>query len=194
MAAGDLTTLANVRAMLQKATGDTDQDAVISAEITRASAAITTYAQREFAPPVTAAARKFAYTGGGVLYLGSYDLRTVTLMQIDTDGTASTLATTDYKLRPLTPRLGVYTSLLLPNHAASDLFPREVTITGDWGFAIVPADVEEACLLTVVERIRRDVSAFSGSFPEEDGTSPRPIGIPFAARQILDSYRRPLVA
>jgi hypothetical protein len=192
---GDLTTLAAVRLMLQKDSADTAQDTIIQSVITRASVAIMHYAGREFAPQSTAA-RKFAYTGGGVLYFGSNDLQAATLVQIDTDLTGLTLTpATDYRLWPLEPPDGVYTSMLLPTQAASAATVREVTITGDWGFPSIPADVEEACILTVVERIKRDVSGYTQTFPDDESGAPqRPIGIPFAARQILNVYRRPMVA
>lgn len=191
----DLTTLAAVRAFMQKPAADTDQDTLIQQAITRASAAIMNDVDREFVPQSTGLARKFSYTGGGYLYFGSYDLRAVTLAQIDTDLTPVTLATTDYVLQPLQPREGVYTWMKLPNHAASEWSPREVTITGNWGFPSIPADVEEACILTVIDRLKRDVSGYTQSaYSEDAATILRPISIPLAARRLLDPYRRPLVA
>jgi hypothetical protein len=49
-----------------------------------------------------------------------------------------------------------------------------VTITGDWGYPSVPADVEDACIKTVGIWLKRDVSAFSRTYNLDEGRTERP--------------------
>lgn len=200
MASTDLTSLAAVRAFLQKPTADTNQDAEISTLITAASTAIMRWTGREFAPAVTSTARIFAYKGGGILDLAPYDCRSVSAVVLDTDLGASdqtTLETTDFALRPLPVRDGVYQWLRLPNHGVADSpgrFPeRQVTVTGTWGFAAVPENVAHACIVTVAIWLRRDVAAFSTTFSINEDRLERPEAMPSAVIGLLSPYRRPTV-
>jgi hypothetical protein len=208
MAAQDLTSLANVKAFLQR--NDTQQDPLIASLITRASDTIHRQTGREFAPATTSATRAFAYTGGGILDLYPYDVRSITAMTIDSDGgTPTTLvANTDYQLRPLPARDGVYQYLRLLTQDTGDpgvLTPgwpsdgapssrvpseRQISITGAWGFATVPGDIEHACIVTVVTWLRADVQAFSTSFSIDEGRLQRPEALPSAVQALLAPYRR----
>ena len=196
----DLTTLGAVRTFLEKAGAETGEDDLIQQLITRASKTIMTWTQREFAPATASAARSFAYSGGGLLSLAPYDLRSVTTIQFDTDTSSpTTLATTDYALRPLNTAYGTYDLLRVPNFTVADQpdkigAERVVTITGAWGFASVPADVEQAAIITVADWLRADASAFTRSFNVEAGQFEYPRGIPDKARAILSPYRRIPVA
>lgn len=189
----DLTTLANVRAFLQKNTADTAQDGIIQQLITRASAAIETYAGREF-HPTNNATRTFNYLGGSFISLSPYELRTITEATIDTGTSDETdLTATDYWFSPATSPGGTYQALSLPsdstiyNNSSNDR--RVLSITGDWGFASVPPDVEHACIVTVAIWLRRDVAAFSTTFSIDEQRLERPESLPSAARAIIDTYR-----
>jgi hypothetical protein len=68
---------------------------------------------------------------------------------------------------------------------------REITITGNWGFASIPADVEHWAIITVVTWLRRDVSVFERTFDLAEDRVERPRELPSAVIQGLGHYRRP---
>jgi hypothetical protein len=68
-AGSDLCTLDDVREFLQEPTADTQQNAIITGLINRASATIMRWTAREFAPRTDNALRTFTYTGGNRLDL-----------------------------------------------------------------------------------------------------------------------------
>lgn len=192
----DLTTVADVREYLQLPTAQTDQNLFIQTLITQASIAIMRYAQREFAPAVTATARKFPYARGGVINLAPYDLRTVTSIEIDTDTDDETALTTDdYRLLPVTSPDGTYTSVQIrgyslgPDSSLTDYDRyREVTITGNWGFSAVPTDVKLAANIMVGWLLRQH-SSMPGVGVENLGDRFGPVMWPSSVRQLLDHYR-----
>lgn len=184
----DLTTLAAVRSFLQKGTTETGQDVIIGSLITRASRLIEAETGREFTP-TTGQARTFVHREGRLLQVG--DLRSVTSIVLDTQLAASsqtTLASTDYALRPKPARDGIYQWVRLPGYPG--VVDREVTITGDWGFATIPDDVAHACIVTVAIWLRRDVAAFERTFSIEEDRLERPQALPSAVRSGLAHYRR----
>ena len=189
----DLTTLSAVRSFMQINAADTEQDAEMSRLITRASQEIIREFEREFAPATASAAREFEYDGDGWLNLAPYDLRSVSLVRIDTDSSPVTTLTTDeYRLFPYPNPHGVFTDLRLQVWGGSPtrFRNRRVEITGAWGFATVPSDVEHWCIITVATWIRRDAAAFSTTFRLEDDRLERPEALPAAVRAGLGHYRR----
>lgn len=190
MAAGDLTTLANVRAFLQKNTNDTAQDSVIQQLITRASAAAEAYCSREFHATANTT-RTFNYLGGGSLFLAPYEARSISQLRWDTDTTSPTTASsTDYWLDGIGP---TYQTLMLPSLSVTDtpgrVSRRTVEITGSWGFETVPYDVEHAVIVTVAMWLRRDVAAFSTTFSIDEQRLERPEALPSSVRGLLAPYR-----
>lgn len=196
MAAGDLCSLSEVRSFLQKTGGDTAQDTIIQSLITRASAAISRHAERQFAPTETATTHTFEheFNRDGFVDLAPYDLRTVTSVQIDTDtGTAGTLGTSEWRLFPQPPADGVYTAIrLVPTTRGgwSRFRHVQIQITGDWGFAAVPEDVKHCAIVTTAIWLRRDVAAFSSTFKLDEDRVERPEGLPSSVRATLASWRR----
>lgn len=177
---------------------DTAQDALIETLIDSVSHHIMLYTNREFVPPGTAqVTRVFRYNGGGVLDLAPYDARSVSQVRIDTDTTSpTTLSSDQYRTAPVTCPDGVYTHLHLlgVNVPVSTVehYPmyRVVEVTGVWGFAAVPKNVELAANITI-QYILRTTSQFMGD--EFDGTAGMAgarIAIPGAARDLLSPYRR----
>jgi hypothetical protein len=196
MAAIDLATLADVRAFLQEPAGDTQQDAIISPLITRASRIIIRWAGREFAPKADGATRVVTYHGGGYLDLAPYDLRAATTVTLDSDQPSPIALTagTDYLLRPAAAVDGVYQAMRLPTYLTAPSEGRAVTIIGNWGWPTVPEDVAHACIVTVAIWLKRDVSAFSRTFNIDEGRTERPQALPSAVIDMLAPYRTPVVA
>lgn len=198
MAAIDLTTRANVRAFLQKPAGDTAQDAIIDALVTAASRLIMDECEREFAPVTATATRTFSVArrnGALWLDLNPYDLRTVTQVRVDTDTSSpTTLASDEYRLWPRPNKDGTFLAIKLQpqSHSIGRIAweDREVQVTGAWGFAAVPEDVEMWCRITVAIWLRRDVQAFSTTFSIEEDRLERPEALPSAVRSGLRHYRR----
>jgi hypothetical protein len=197
----DLCTLAQVREYLQKPGADTNQDGLISAMISRASAAIEEWTQRWLAPR-TAVTNTFRVDG---LYVdfAPYDLRTATTVSLHPEGTPTVLtANTSYQLLPIggTDSLDTFTGMMLSAQIStyssnSTRFGYEqVSVLGNWGPATVPLDVTHACVITVGLWIRREVGAFSATFsPDVDVADTRPLAIPGAAMRMLAPYRRAVI-
>jgi hypothetical protein len=183
--------------------GQTGKDSLIEDLISRASLAIMEHARREFITDGSlSTTRLFVYEGGGILDLAPFDLRTLTSVTIDTDGTspADTVLTADqYRCEPRSKRHGVWTHLQLrglsprPASSVDDWVPsREVEIVGTWGFAAVPEDVAQATILTVMHMYRHFGQAYQASAYGDgvDVTTEGRRALPFAAVEMLRPYRR----
>lgn len=201
--ASDLCTLTDVRVALEIPATDTSRDPLISSLITAASGAIMLECEREFAPVTASATRRFRIDSW-VMSLAPYDLRTVSsfVLHPESSSPITLTAGTDYNLEPVTSKTGTYTSVQFSAYLAS--LPSSQTafsfgyalcdITGAWGFASVPEDVQRACVITVASWLRKDVSALVG--PELDlggGIAPAfapTMEIPHAAMALLSPYYR----
>ena len=203
MAAQDLCSLSDVRAALEIPGSDTSRDSLISTLITTASDAIMEEVEREFAPTTASATRRFKIDTW-MFSLAPYDLRSVTSFVLHPEASSplTLTANTDYQLAPVTSKTGTYTSVQLSAYLAA--LPSSQTafafgyalcdITGSWGFASVPTDVNRATVITVASWLRKDVSALVG--PEIDlggGIAPAfapTMEIPHAAMALLAPYYR----
>ena len=199
MAYPDLTTTSNVRAFLQKPTGDTAQDSIIGTLISRASLAIMRYTEREFITSASGStAREFEVEllRDGFMSLAPYDAQagTITLVELDTDlSTSRTLSADEYRTWPIPAKDGVVSALrLIPiSFGGFHRFRhRRVKVTATWGWTSVPADVEHAAIITVATWLKRDISAFSTTFKLDEGVTERPEILPSAVRALLAHYRR----
>lgn len=201
----DLVDVQTVRARLRMPKVEDDQDPVLEQLISSASAHIIDAYQHEFAPATSVAtARVFAYRGGGILDLAPYNAQsgTITTTVVDTDGATSNTLTqyTDWQASPTPSQWGVVNYLRLPTlspyvftqfpaYDVGHLAWRQVTVTAKWGYATVPAPVQEAAILTVMDWYRRDSSrpAFTPQEDLDDGAS-RDVAIPQRARWLLRGF------
>lgn len=207
-----LTTVANVREMLPDANADSDRLTIL---INSYSTAIKKYCAREFESGGTAT-RKFRYEGNGFLDLAPYDLRSITSVTAYTDlptseqvtlAAASSTTEADYRLMPLNATdEGTYLWMLLPQldvkfssttgYQPSELKGVQVSVAGTWGMATVPADVELACIVAVVNAYRNPGSFQSVSVGGYSLTEVPDVSIdgsrslPVDARNLLAPYRR----
>lgn len=197
-AAGHLCEVAEVREAMESA--NREADSVIEALIEAASVAITKHASREFTPTAAGVTRIFR-GDGHLIDLAPYDLQAASAVtDTPVGGTATTLvAGTDYDLDG--PYLGgTYLYLRRPStwtRSANGFGYSRLAVTGTWGMAVVPADVRQACVVTVRSWLRRDaaVPAFA-TLDDGRGIVPGPAGgwmLPMAAKQLLEPYRRVVV-
>lgn len=197
MATGDLTSLANVRSFLRIPDAQTSSDTLLTTLVSQASRAIKKHTGRDFAPDETGSvARVFHYYGGGLLYFTPFDCRTVTAVSIDTDtdGPLTLTVDDDYTLLPVTVPDGVYECMELKGQYAGSRQAnglkswREVTVTGTWGFASVPADIAVAANMLVAFWYRQH-SAVPGSDLAGEGDRFGPVNMPTGVMQLLAPYR-----
>jgi hypothetical protein len=193
----DLTTLAAVRSFMLTPAADTGQDDLVQSSITRASLACMRYMDRQVRPLDTVDAVRMFRIGGASRSrtIPVKDLSaaptTIRVLADDAVTAVTTVQVSDRLLLPLDRQSTdpIEAIRLLP--AAGPLAPEwYVEVTGKWGWPVVPADVEEACILTVVARMRSNVQAFATAVNLADSDAlGRPEGIPQSARRLLDYYR-----
>lgn len=191
MAHGDLTSVAAVQRAYRGA-GNTRVE-LIGEYITRASAAIARWAEREFVGPPDPLQRRYLLEGR-TLELAPYDLRPGEALAIvvDPDGVARTLTPPEYRLRPLPVRHGVVERIEIPLAAGGRGV--EVAVSGTWGFAELPPDIEEACIHQVAEWLRVS-QAITPNTPDlgEPGFAPAR-ALDTKTRWLLAPFRRPVLA
>jgi hypothetical protein len=170
-----------------------EQDALISTLITAASRTICQWAGRQFAPAETNATHSFIWDGADRVYFTPYDLRTATLAQLDTDLGSAGHAHRGDRLRARAVEQRGRRLHRLQHRLHGRATPgarRLLTVTGDWGFASVPADVQHACNVTVKWWIENDVSAFSSGFDANTDQFTRGRALPDGIKDMLSAYRR----
>ena len=206
----DLCTIADVKNSLEPAIASTTRDPLIQTLITAASDKIMDWCEREFAPVTASAARRFDVPlgqnpdGGWVADLSPYDLRTATTVTLHPESTSPVVvAATDYSLEPFSNADNVYYKIRLsPYLSMTSSFAirfgyAQVSITGAWGFAAVPARVNRACVLAVRSWLRQNPAAYA--FPDTnmvDGVqpeAPQTYTLPGGTLMLLDHYKRAAV-
>ena len=201
--ATNLCSLADVREGLQLTATDRGRDALIQTLIPAASRALMIEAGREFAPASNAGVERRVRADRRLVDLSPWDLRSATEVVLHPEsGSPETLAATEYQLLPVHSPWGVYTSLLLSRRVDpcsgstyTDFGFSLLDITGSWGWASIPADVRQACVVTVASWLRRDVASFAFSNLDEATAQSAEIfasyGVPPPARRLLAPYKRP---
>lgn len=192
---------------------DAVEDELVELDINGYSRACIEFTSRQFKPVENAGTvKKFRYNGLGLLDFAvlSTEAQAVTLVRYGTDGTAPTpIAWTadDFRLEPRNKtKDGTYLYMNLPRLArgafpanAPGLFDREVEVTGTWGMAAVPSDVELACLIAVANAWRNpegfESRDLGGGVVIEDldteETSPGvQLSLPPDSRNLLQPYVR----
>lgn len=153
-------TLAQVKAAMRIPTADTVDDALIETAIESASRQIDGHCQRRFY--TTSATR--VYTPNDSYICEIDDLVTLTTLrtQSDIDGTYDTTwASTDYQLEPLNKLAGGLEVSWTQIRAVGDfLFPTfggeaTVQVTGTFGWATVPSEIKQACIILSQRQYKR---------------------------------------
>ena len=131
---------------------EADELRFLAGLINAKSAAIRKHTRRQFKPTEDAQVKKYSYDGSGRLLLAPFELRNLTSIKLYTDQAQSSwwdllpLTSTraaDYTLEPRQRTVvGTYLSVKLPRLRRGEY---EVTVVGDWGAGVVPADVKQIC-------------------------------------------------
>lgn len=194
---GWLCEIEDVRQAMETKSTDRDLDDQIARLIPAASSLIQAETQRELVPTATAT-RDFRIAGNAV-DLSPYDLRQATAVTLDPGGAATLLAAGagGYELRPFGgTKHGVYTEIVLSKlltlTPSLDFGSLALRVAGAWGFATVPEEARQACIVTVRSWTRRDLASYAQYDPDV-GVQPAPIGtyaLPLAAKTILRTLNR----
>lgn len=172
--ANALTSLVNVRAYLQFPATDTSKDTLLENLINRASAAIESDCGREFK---TRTQTETHYLDEATRRLMVKQFPITAITSITDDGTALTAdELADCENRE------TYIKLDTEREGKVD-----VVYTA--GYATIPADLEQACILLVMYYYKMDVANFSTVFAES-GAVFRPSRLPPHMAFLTDKYRK----
>ncbi|MBA3689781.1 MAG: hypothetical protein H0W82_00010 [Actinobacteria bacterium] len=186
----------DVRAFLDKPVGDVAQDDTIQGFIARASDVIRTWTGREFvAAGINPATRLFdvgGYNGSREVPIGDLASTPTAVGVVDADGVSvSTVAVaTNVVALPLARGPGDPITSLRLRSAVALSGSYLLSVTGTWGFPLIPGDVRQACITTVGIWMRRDIQAFTQTFNVSEDRLERPEALPSAARAMLNHYLR----
>lgn len=155
MAANDLTTLTVFKDYAQIDTGDTAADATIGRLITWASGVIRSYLQRSITIPQVTEQRTLYFEGEKSKLLEDKVADITEVLAplaylVEGEIYSTELVIVEYEYE----QSNAFTRLLLPV-----LTTGVVQITGTWGWATPPSDLEYACTVQVDEWFRGNVQA-----------------------------------
>jgi hypothetical protein len=218
----DLITLSEFRTAQGVDPTDTRNDDRWEQMITYASDAVLSYTERDFGSVNINETRTFAYDGSG--YLDIDDAATITsvVFTYPYGGQTITLDTNDWQARPQRrDDAPVYYYLVLPGYIGGfgspemgftynlDVYaaehgnwalPQTVSVTGNWGWPIVPPAVKQAVIWTVQEWFDRpsgesltseSIEGWSRAWGSRStGTTAAGLGIPDRARDLLAAYAK----
>lgn len=198
-----LTTLAAVKAYIGgQAQSTTTDDSIVEDMINAASELLIIATGREFRSLSTSATRVVEVNADGTVDLGGYELRAVSSITANPEGSSPTaLTAADYQLTPVDITSGGgYRGLRLFNgyRHPGDGHVGTVSITGSWGWQTVPASIELLCRVQVKQwydrdkQNRSDIVATDGS--QQVSYSPA-LGLsPSVRRAAVEAWSVPVVA
>lgn len=186
-------TLAKIKAVHKITSTDATDDGVLEDMITHASRIIDGLTRRTFYARTET--HYYDAPDGDSLFIDDDDLLAITTL---TNGDASTIASTKYKLYPLNSlpkweiRLLPSTGLYWTSTSSGDN-DSAITVAGSWGYSsTTPADIEAACNDIVI-------NAYHSRFGENTsgaatitgaGVVITPQDIPASAWTVIKTYRR----
>lgn len=202
-----------VKEFLEMDSSDSSRDSIIESMIKAASSMIRREVKRRFTVPRATEGRVFYPDGTGSIYLDEMFEESDITGVVDADGYE-----VRYEFRPdyYGPEaMGGY--LLLPEASNqfggfgdrpfpaehSDWFtrnltgfntgvppyPRSVTVTGTWGYATTPEEIEYLARRTVAIWVKGDISHFSETYSVAEDRVARPEKLPSAVRAALAEWK-----
>lgn len=212
MALIDLTTYKNLMGVQS---GNTRDDAQITALLEPASQAIQTYTGRNFALATTSSSRSYLYDGSGFMDID--DCTAVTTVQVTYPNTTPyTLTSDEYQAMPdgnpvyyylilyggiaaygISPEMGF--TYNLDQYPFTQYKPPTVSVTATWGWSAVPYDVQLATALTIQNFVATKnaaeglsaeaIEGYSRSWGSRQGLMTA-MAVPNKARDLLAAYQR----
>ena len=179
--------------------GDNIDDTRLGEALDSASSEIERWCQRQFNDAGAASARTYTADGYSLLRVDDFHTTVGLVVATDTgeDGSyATTWASTDYQLEPLNgvvdgrPGWPYNRIRAVGSYTFPLLWPRRtsVQVTARWGWAAVPAQVTEACLLIAAESFKLGDAPFGVAGFSEFG--PVRVRMNSRAQSLLTPYRR----
>lgn len=219
MADIDLLTLDELKVALNIDPTDNRLDTLQAQAITDASRAIMNFTERDFGSPAVTETRDFEYDGSGYLEIDDADSVTDIAMKVVGSDPLPVDATTWAAMPTRSAHSPVYFYVILPEvvnrgvspamgftrnldqwaaeHGMPQL-PTLMSVTGTWGWPIVPEDVKRAAIWTVREWTTSPdadedlsseaIAGFARSWGGQGGSAK--LAIPNAARDLLAAYQR----
>lgn len=198
----DLCTVAQVKEMLESSSSATDS--LVQNMITRASFEIERRYQRYFTDHGTST--KIYRVDGNIIDLAPREVRSVSSLTLRDPEQSMSLAMSspsDYQLRPVGgwDDMGTYTQIALNLNIAVGGFAinwdsAEMVVAASWGPTVIPYDVTDACIKTVVSWLDRAFNSYAWQQMNSEGNvDVRPdkfsgYSIPASAHRILQVYDR----
>lgn len=175
---------------------------VLDQTIAAATSRVENYTRHRFTQE-TATTKRFSMFEGGLIDLSPWDLRSVpatVTLDLDISPSGVELTPWNWRVEPRTAPHGIYTHLLLAygyparaqtnwwadDHHAATTLGRQLSVTADWGWPVLPADLKTAII---------ELAATMWANPKgEQQPSVRlldNLGWPQGVKPIIDSYARP---
>lgn len=197
--ANGYTTLAELKTFVSIALADTNHDADLERCVESASRMIDNYCGRIFYDTGTATAKTFKPSSP--YYVDVPDFSTTTGLVVKTDTTAdgtydTTWDASEYQVEPTSSTFGgrPYNRIVAVESRTFPIAGRRarVEVTARWGWAAVPTDVEQTCLIVAAELWRRKDAPFGvAGFGPDGAVRVTSTEVPMMAR--LDHYKPVLV-
>jgi len=166
------------------------EDTLIGALVARAQGIIEAYTGRKFEAATETRYFDDSYVDGQDLNLWGNDLLTITTL---TNGDATSLASTDYRLFPRNDNPKWKLRLDYDKSWNFSTDDAEISIAGTWGYSsTAPADIAHACIrLSAFLYRQKDTSAdIDRPMITGDGVTIMPSGLPSDVQKLLDRYKR----
>ena len=190
-------TLPNLKKFVEVTASSTVHDDDLERSVEAASRMIDNYCGRFFYDSGSATAKAFQARHPYRLEVPDFSTTSGLVVKTDTsdDGTYdTTVDASDYQVEPVAPEAGwpferiVYLDNLWPTTGRR----ARVQVTAQWGWAAVPTEVEQTCLIVAAELWRRKDAPFGVVFGATGEARISSTEMPMLAR--LAHYKRRLVA
>jgi hypothetical protein len=197
----DLITLQSLKDAIGIPYSDVGRDVRLEQAIKNASSAIRTYTDRDFGTLPETATRTFAYDGSGTLEIDDCAVGSITAIAV----AGTTISSTQYLAQPdrrspvhywlllgasggVSPEMGFERGLDYYNPTQTTT----VSVTADWGWPVVPDDVQQAAIYTAAAMAESPKPYVSQQYESYSVQLPAPMAdaIPQRAKALLDPYQR----
>lgn len=206
MSQSEIITLNQLKDALTVPYSDTTKDIKLSQAISSASSAIRTYLDRDFGTAVVTEERSFTYDGSGVLEIDDCVAGSITDVKV----AGRSLTDSEYLAQPTRRTAVNYWIELAPAYGISPamgftwnldtyyLYANPITdtltvdITADWGWPVIPDDIQQAAVYTAAAMAETPKPYVTQTYQSYSVQLPNPLcdAIPERAKALLNPYQR----